>query len=152
MAISASGTRVRGVRAIPRHAAAWLVGVGRSVWLFPLEVAFRTVGLRYGWLRTLFQWTPAPILASIGQLRAERAAWRAARNVPAYRRYLTEQEVHGDDLFPLGILSRLPETDKLLYVDRYPLLERCVHGAVPFPGTTTTDRRSRSSRLRCSPW
>jgi len=136
MAISARATRVRGIRAIAHHGAAWVVGVGRSVWLFPLDVAFKTVGLRYGWLKTLFQLTPAPILASIGQLRAERAAWRAVRNVPAYHRYLIEQGIRWDDLFPLGILSRLPETDKPSYVDRYPMLERCVHGAVPFPGTT----------------
>jgi phenylacetate-CoA ligase len=99
-------------------------------------VLFRTVGLRYGWLKAMFRLTPAPILAGVGQLRAERAAWRAIRNVPAYRRFLDDHEVHGDDLFPLGILDRLPETDKGSYVDRYPLLERCVGAAVPFPGTT----------------
>ena len=136
MATPATGAGVLAVRTVARHAAAWLVGLGRSAWLFPLDVTFRTVGLAYGWLRALFQLTPAPILASIGQLRAERAAWRALRNVPAYRHYLDEQDVQGDDLFPLGILSRLPETDKKSYVDRYPLLERCNHGAVPYPGTT----------------
>jgi phenylacetate-coenzyme A ligase PaaK-like adenylate-forming protein len=136
MEIQVAGRRVRGVRVVARHGAAWLVGLGRSAWLFPLDVTFRTVGLRYGWLKGLFQLTPAPILASIGQLRAERAAWRAAKDVPAYRRFLDEQGVHADDLFPLGILTRLPETDKRAYVDRYPLLDRCVRGAVPFPGTT----------------
>jgi phenylacetate-CoA ligase len=39
-------------------------------------------------------------------------------------------------LFPLGILDHLPETDKRSYVDRFGLLDRCVAGAVPFPGTT----------------
>jgi phenylacetate-CoA ligase len=136
MAISATGTRVNGVRVVVRHLAALVVGVGRSAWLFPLDVTFKTVGLRYGWLKALFQLTPAPVLASIGQLRAERAAWRAARNVPAYRRFLVEQGVDSDDLFPLGILTRLPETDKPSYIDRYPVLERCVNGAIPFPGTT----------------
>ncbi len=136
MATSATRRRVLGVRIVARHGAAWLVGLGRGVWLLPLDVTFRTVGLRYGWLKTLFQLTPAPILASIGQLRAERAAWRALHDVPAYWRYLVEQGVRGDDLFPLGILGRLPETDKPSYVDRFPLLERCVHGAVPYPGTT----------------
>ena len=33
-------------------------------------------------------------------------------------------------------LGKLPETDKPSYVDRYGLLDRCVGGAVPFPGTT----------------
>jgi phenylacetate-CoA ligase len=136
MAPSASRVRVSGVRVVARHGAAWLVGLGRGLWLFPLDVTFRTVGLRYGWLKALFQLTPAPVLASIGQLRAERAAWRALHDVPAYWRYLVGKGVRGDDLFPLGILGRLPETDKASYIDRYPLLERCVHGAIPYPGTT----------------
>jgi len=117
----------------------WLalgVGVGRGLWLLPLDLTFRTVGLRYGWLKSLFERTPATILASIGQLRAERAAWRAVRDVPAYRTFLADSSVPGRSLFPLGILGRLPETDKHSYVDRYGLLERCVRGAVPFPGTT----------------
>ena len=121
---------------VGRRGAATFVGFGRGVWLFPLDTMFRTVGLRYGWLKTLFERTPGPVLAGIGQLRAERAAWRAAHSVPAYRRFLIDNGVHGDALFPLGILGRLPETDKRTYVDRYPLLDRCIGGAVPFPGTT----------------
>ncbi len=116
--------------------AASAVGVGRGLWLLPLDLMFRTVGLRYGWLKALFERTPARILASVGQLRAERAAWRAVRNVPAYRWFLQDAGVSGPSLFPLGILGRLPETDKRSYVDRYDLLERCVGGAVPYPGTT----------------
>jgi phenylacetate-CoA ligase len=84
----------------------------------------------------MFRWTPAPILAGVGQLRAERAAWRAAKSVPAYGRFLRRNGVASEDLFPLGILDRIPETDKHSYVDAYPLLERCVGGAVPFVGTT----------------
>ena len=113
-----------------------VIGVGRGLWLLPLDITFRTVGLRYGWLKTLFERTPARILAGLGQLRAERAAWRAARNVPAYRRFLEDAGVRGASLFPLGILGRLPETDKRSYVDRFSLLERCVGGSVPYPGTT----------------
>ena len=124
------------IRHLARDAAATFVGIGRGLWLFPLDTLFRTVGLRYGWLKAMFTLTPPRILAGLGQLRAERAAWRASRNVPAYTAFLHEQGVHADGLFPLGILDRLPETDKKSYVDRYPLLERCVGGAVPFPGTT----------------
>ncbi len=113
-----------------------VVGVGRGLWLFPLDVTFKTVGLRYGWLKALFEHTPAWILAGLGQLRAERAAWRAVRNVPAYRRFLQDAGVRGRSLYPLGILARLPETDKRSYVDRFGFLERCVDGAVPYPGTT----------------
>jgi phenylacetate-CoA ligase len=113
-----------------------VVGVGRGLWLFPLDVTFKTVGLRYGWLRALFERTPAWILAGLGQLRAERAAWRAVRNVPAYRLFLQDAGVRGRSLYPLGILARLPETDKRSYVDRFGFLERCVDGSVPYPGTT----------------
>ncbi len=116
--------------------AAWVIGVGRGLWLLPLDIAFRTVGLRYGWLRALFRMAPPRLLASIGQLRAERAAWRAARGVPAYRFFLQEAGIDPDALFPLGILHRLPETDKRSYVDRFGMLERCVGGKVPFAGTT----------------
>ena len=125
-----------GLRHGARLFAASFVGVGRGLYLFPLDTIFRTVGLRYGWLKSLFTRTPAPIMAGLGQLRAERAAWRAARRVPAYGRFLAEQGVDAPALFPLGILSRLPETNKHNYVDRYGLLERCVGGKVPFPGTT----------------
>ncbi len=125
-----------GLRDVARHGAAWLVGLGRGVWLLPLDVTFRMVGLRYGWLRALFRWTPAPILAGLGQLRAERAAWRAARSVPAYRQFLLDAGVDPDELFPLGILGHLPATDKPSYIDRFPMLGRCVGGSVPFAGTT----------------
>lgn len=113
-----------------------VVGAGRGLWLFPLDVTFKTVGLRYGWLKALFERTPAWILAGLGQLRAERAAWRAVRNVPAYRLFLRDAGVRGRSLYPLGILARLPETDKRSYVDRFGFLERCVDGSVPYPGTT----------------
>ncbi|HTG40791.1 MAG TPA: hypothetical protein VK697_04175, partial [Methylomirabilota bacterium] len=126
----------RGLRHAGRVFAASFVGVGRGLYLFPLDTTFRTVGLRYGWLKSLFTRTPAPIMAGLGQLRAERAAWRAARQVPAYGRFLAEQGVDGPGLFPLGILGRLPETDKRNYVDKYGLLERCIDGQVPFRGTT----------------
>ena len=105
-------------------------------WLFPLDAIFKTVGLRYGWLTLLFKRTPPPILAGLGQLRAERAAWRAAKRVPAYRDFLEHVAVDPDDLFPLGILERLPETEKKNYIDVYGLMERCVGGNVPYPGTT----------------
>ena len=119
-----------------RDAFAAFVGFGRGIWLFPLDTMFRTVGLRYGWLKALFTAAPAPLIRGIGLLRAERAAWRASRRVPAYDRYLEASGVNVASLFPLGILRHLPETDKKSYVDRYGLLERCVGGAVPYPGTT----------------
>jgi phenylacetate-CoA ligase len=127
---------MRLARLAARHGFATFVGFGRGLWLFPLDMTFRTVGLRYGWLRAFFLFTPAPLMRGIGQLRAERAAWRAARRVPAYGAYLESTGVDRAGLFPLGILDRLPETDKASYIDRYDIIDRCVGGAVPYPGTT----------------
>ena len=124
------------LRRTARRALASFVGFGRGIWLLPLDTMFRTVGLRYGWLKALFIVTPAPLMRGIGRLRAERAAWRATRRVPAYGRFLRETGVEVAGLFPLGILDRLPETDKASYVDRFGLIERCVGGAVPYSGTT----------------
>ena len=124
------------MRTLIHDGLAAFVGLGRSLWLLPLDVMFRTVGLRYGWLVRLFSSAPPPVLRAISQLRAERAAWRATRRVPAYADFLAGAGVHVAGLFPLGILRHLPETDKASYVDRYPMLERCIDGTVPFPGTT----------------
>jgi phenylacetate-CoA ligase len=132
----ADQSRPTGIRVVARHAGAWLIGLGRGAWLFPLDVIFKTVGLRYGWLTQLFRRTPPRLLAGLGQLRADRASWRAAKRVPAYRDFLEQAAVDPDDLFPFGILGRLPETDKRNYIDRYGLMERCVGGGVPYPGTT----------------
>jgi len=132
----ADPSRPTGIRVVARHAGAWLIGLGRGAWLFPLDVIFKTVGLRYGWLTLLFKRTPPRLLAGLGQLRAERASWRAAKRVPAYRDFLEQAAVDPDDLFPFGILGRLPETEKRNYIDRYGLMERCVGGGVPYPGTT----------------
>jgi phenylacetate-CoA ligase len=56
--------------------------------------------------------------------------------VPAYGRFLESRGISVERLFPLGILGRLPETDKMSYVDRYGMLERCIRGDLPYPGTT----------------
>ena len=134
--LAGSIATIRTTNRLAHDAFATFVGVGRGLWLFPLDTMFRTVGLRYGWLRALFSSTPAPVLRGIGRLRAERAAWRATRSVPAYGRYLGERGVDVAGLFPLGVLGHLPETDKASYIDRYSLLDRCVGGAVVYPGTT----------------
>src|SRR2546421_6763890 len=112
------------------------LGVGRNAWLLPLDVAFKTIGLRYGWLKGLFDNAPAGPLAMTGRLRAERAAWRAVRRVPAYRAYLSTQSVAVDRLVPAGVLEKLPGTDKRSYIDPYPLPERCLDGRIAFVGPT----------------
>ena len=127
-----------------RHALAWLLGLGRNVWLFPLDVMFRVVGVRYGWLKGLFDAVPARVLAITGRLRAERAVWRAVRRVPAYRAYLQSVPIDPDRLPPAGILDALPETDKHSYIDPYPLAARCLDGRIRFKGVTI-DESSGSS-------
>ena len=127
-----------------RHVLAWLLGLGRNVWLFPLDVMFRVVGVRYGWLKGLFDAVPARVLAVTGRLRAERAVWRAVRLVPAYRSYLQSVGIDADRLPPAGILDALPETDKHSYIDPYPLAERCIDGRIRFKGVTI-DESSGSS-------
>ncbi|MEO8207827.1 MAG: phenylacetate--CoA ligase family protein [Chloroflexota bacterium] len=127
----------RGHRATPaRHLLTWVFGLGRSAWLLPLDIAFKTVGIRYGWLKALFQHVPPRVLRLTGRLRAERAAWRATHQVPAYRAYLEGLGRDPDSLVPSGILDRLPETDKSSYIDPYPLAARCIDGRIPFVGVT----------------
>ena len=63
-----------------RNSLASFVGVGRGLWLFPLDTMFRTVGLRYGWLKALFIVTPAPLLR--GDRPAARRAGRLAGVAP----------------------------------------------------------------------
>jgi hypothetical protein len=41
-------------------------GVLRATWLFPLDVAFRVLGLRFAWLRALFTYAPPTMLEFLG--------------------------------------------------------------------------------------
>ena len=127
----------------------WLataVGIGRQVWLAPLDAMFAIAGLRYGWLRIVFARAPSVILNGLGQLRAERAAWRANRRVPAYAKFLAAEGIDAAALFPLGILRRLPETDKASYINRFSLAERCVGGAFPYVGTAVDESSGSTGR------
>jgi phenylacetate-CoA ligase len=121
---------------IARHFIAWVFGLGRNVWLLPLDLTFRFVGIRYGWLKWLFETVPPGALALTGRLRAERAVWRAIRRVPAYRAYLASMGIDEDRLVPAGILNAIPETDKHSYIDAYPLEQRCLDGRIAFKGVT----------------
>lgn len=125
----------RRVKHAPRTLAHWL-GLGRSAWLLPLDLLFRLIGLRYRWLKALFDHAPPEPLAVLGRRRAERVAWRAVLRVPAYRSYIAAAGETPERLAPWGILRHLPETDKRTYIDRFPLSERCIDGRIPFRGTT----------------
>jgi phenylacetate-CoA ligase len=115
---------------------AYTLGFGRNLWLFPLDLAFRLIGLRYRWLKALFDHVSPRALSVLGARRAERAAWHAVARVPAYRQYVRSSGLLPHALAPWGILSRLPETDKTRYIDVYPIAERCLDGVFPFRGTT----------------
>jgi phenylacetate-CoA ligase len=130
------GGRTSAARIVARHFMSWTFGLGRGVWLLPLDLTFKSVGIRYGWLKSLFETVPPPVLAMTGQLRAERAAWRAIRRVPAYRDYLEQNGIDPDGLVPAAILRAVPETDKASYIDPYPIDRRCVDGRITFRGVT----------------
>ncbi len=125
---------------------AGLGGLLRAAWLFPLDVAFRVLGLRFAWLKALFTHGPPILLEFLGRLRAERAAFRAIRRVPAYGRLMREQGIRADTAWPLGILRTLPETDKRNYIDRYSLEDRCVDGRFTFVGTTIDESSGSTGR------
>jgi phenylacetate-CoA ligase len=112
------------------------LGLGRDLWLLPLDLTFKAIGLGYRSLKLLFDHAPPDALALLGRRRAERAAWQAVQHVPAYRKFLTRAGADVEGLVPYGILGHLPETDKHGYVDRYPLTQRCLDGTIPFEGTT----------------
>ena len=122
------------------------VGMLRTLWLAPMDVAFRLLGFRYTWMKALFTWTPPSVLRLTGRLRAERAAWRATTDVPAYADLLASRGTDPSAMAPLGILRRLPETDKASYIDRYSIEQRCVGGAFPFPGTTIDESSGSTGR------
>jgi phenylacetate-CoA ligase len=128
--------RTSGAGTVARHFMAWTLGLGRSLWLLPLDATFRFVGIRYGWLKWLFETMPPRLLAVTGRLRAERAVWRAIRRVPAYRDHLETFAIDPDRLPPAAILEAVPETDKRSYIDRYPIAQRCVDGRIAFRGVT----------------
>ncbi len=123
-----------------------LGGFLRAAWLFPLDVAFRLFGLRYAWLKALFTYGPPGGLEFLGRLRAERAAFRAIRRVPAYRRLLRDHDIRADRAWPLGILHSLPETDKRNYIDCYSMEDRCVGGRFTFVGTTLDESSGSTGR------
>ena len=144
MATRAVQAKARPAR--PARLLAYLRGSLRAAWLLPLDVALRVLGLRYGWLIALFRYTPPVLLEWLGRVRAERAAWRAIRRVPAYRHYIEEQATHGLQAPPSRILGSLPETDKHSYIDRYALEDRCVDGEFPFAGTTLDESSGSTGR------
>lgn len=84
-----------------------------------------------------------------GKWHAWMAHERARRSVPAYRAFLAEQgdprvRVRGFD----PDLSVIPVTDKVNYVSRYSIEERCRGGAIPPAGVVVDE----SSGTSGTPW
>ena len=96
---------------------------------------FRTVGLRYGWLKALFNAAPPPrsCAASGGSARSGRRGGRpaASRRTAATS---TEPASTSPGCSRSGILGHLPETDKRSYVDRYGLHRALRRRRGPLPG------------------
>jgi phenylacetate-CoA ligase len=65
-----------------------------------------------------------------GLWRAEAAAWRAWRRVPAYRRFLDQHGLSSPD----APFERLPVMSKDSYIRAFPTEERCIHGSYLAPG------------------
>ena len=129
-----------------RTTAAASVGLLRTLWLTPFDLAFRTMGFRFAWMKAVFTHTPPAVLRLTGRLRAARAAWRATTSVPAYVDLLASRGIDPAAMAPLGILTRLPQTDKASYIDRYRIEDRCVDGSFPFAGTTLDESSGSTGR------
>jgi phenylacetate-CoA ligase len=98
-----------------------------------LDLLLRTVSRRYGAMQWFLETMPARLAADLSEARALRAAREAARHVPAYHDFLESAAI---DPGRIRRLDELPETDKLTYIDRYPLPDRCLGGRLPLIGTT----------------
>ena len=61
-------------------------------------------------------------LAWSSRIRARRAFYRAAREVPAYAAFLAQHA---------ATRTSIPETDKASYISAFPPEARCVHGRMP---------------------
>ncbi len=98
-----------------------------------LELLLRMVSKRYGALQWFLEVMPPGPADAFSAARALRAAREAAREVPAYRDFLS---LAGVDARRITHLAELPETDKASYIDNYSLPERCMGGKLPLVGTT----------------
>lgn len=78
--------------------------------------------VRFETFLAFFQTLPPWFLDWAGRLRARAAFYRAARNVPAYAKFLAANDKWN---------NQPPETDKENYIKCYSTEERCVGGTLP---------------------
>ena len=99
-----------------------------------LTALYRSVRSHYGLWRWLSQHSSARA-ESLGRLNAYLMCALARKNVPAYTRFLSDN----DYVFRILELDGFPETTKENYVQRYPFAERCRHGRIPIAGTVVDE-------------
>jgi phenylacetate-CoA ligase len=114
----------------------------RLLLLSPIDALIRFIEDRPWASQLLLASAPERVVAILGQWRAVRAADRAVRRVPAYRRFAKERGITRADIRSL----RLPYTDKRRYVDRYGLVERCVDGRLPRAGVMIDESSGSTGR------
>lgn len=89
----------------------------------------------------LFTPTSQPFLEWIARLRSFAVFYKAKRDCPAYKEFLTAENYHENGNWKL---ENVPVMTKENYVKKYSLEERCYGGKIPSPGTVI-DESSGSS-------
>ncbi len=129
-----SGRSIRARLNVPRN-----LSLSAGMWLG--DHALRLVGPRYDAFMWVITHSRPSMLERLGRMRAERAAIEAKRRVPAYQEHLLQPGT--TETVRVG--SRvMPTTDKVNYVQRYPVADRCRDGILPTSGVTI-DESSGSS-------
>jgi phenylacetate-CoA ligase len=88
----------------------------------PRDVVLYLVCRSYRSFVWSFEHLPPGYLAWSSRIRARRALYRAARDVPAYAAFLEQRA---------ATRTSIPETDKASYINAFPPEARCVHGRLP---------------------
>lgn len=90
--------------------------------LVPRTLLLVLICLRYKTFMWGFSLLSPRYMAWTARIRARHAFARAAREVPAYARYLAQTQANSIEI---------PETDKESYIKAFPIEERCVGGGLP---------------------
>ncbi len=74
------------------------------------------------------------VLQIISERKALKAFKRAARKVPAYKKFLKQHKLKARKVKNTELFEIIPETDKKNYVKKYSYEERCINGKFPKAG------------------
>jgi phenylacetate-CoA ligase len=94
--------------------------------LAPRDLFLVLICISYGTFIRGFGLLSPRYMAWTARIRARRAFFRAAREVPAYTQYLAQQRASA---------AGIPETDKESYIKAFPTERRCVGGTLPLVDT-----------------